>query len=98
MDFNRKLLITFLTFFALTLVGCSQTEENPQLTATPTPAATSPIPLSTSPESSSLEQTPVSTPTAEKPSILLGKNYTARVVYVVDGDTIDVLFQDETKE
>ncbi|AKG91661.1 Micrococcal nuclease-like protein [Geoglobus ahangari] len=98
MGFYGKLLITFLTLLALTLLGCSQTEESPQLTATPTPTTTSPTPLSTPSQPPSPEQTPIPTPTAEKLSILPGKNYTARVVYVVDGDTIDVLFQDGTKE
>ncbi len=91
-------IVLFLVLLSLMIVGCSQTGENTKLTATPTPAAISPTPLSTSPESPSLEQTPVLTPTAEKLSIQPGKNYTARVVYVVDGDTVDVIFQDGTKE
>ncbi|MBE8540192.1 lamin tail domain-containing protein [Geoglobus acetivorans] len=93
-----RAIVLFLILLSLIIVGCSQTNENTQPTATPAPVATSPIPLSTSPESLPPEQTPVPTPTAEKLSIQPGQNYTARVVYVVDGDTIDVIFQDGTKE
>ena len=82
-----------MVLLSLTFYGCSQSGKDAHSYQTP-----SSTPLSTTSESPSPEQTPVSTPTAEKPSILLGKNYTARVVYVVDGDTIDVLFQDGTKE
>ena len=88
----HKLIIPlFLTILASALSGCVQIQEN-NTSLTPQPAPTS----LTTPEATPLDTPPVTTP-ASIP-LQYGVRYTVKVVHVVDGDTMDILMPDGSKE
>jgi micrococcal nuclease len=78
-----KLKIFLLLFLTLFILGCTQ-QEQPSITPTPTITTT---PATSAPETTATPFTPQ-----------FGVRYTVKVVEVIDGDTIDVILPDGTKD
>ncbi|MBO8182829.1 MAG: thermonuclease family protein [Archaeoglobus sp.] len=102
---KKLILLVVLTVF---LVGCSGSEQIKQSTPTPTPTVTPlPAPTGVSPQPTPAIPSPTLTPTAttQTPSptpfqpsptptpLMFGVKYKVTVVKVIDGDTIDVRFE-----
>ncbi|RLI81783.1 hypothetical protein DRP07_06645, partial [Archaeoglobales archaeon] len=102
---KKLILLVVLTIF---LVGCSGSEQIKQPTPTPTPTITPlPVPTGVSPQPTpaipsptftpaATTQTPSPTPFQPSPTptpLIFGVKYKVTVVKVVDGDTIDVRFE-----
>jgi micrococcal nuclease len=104
MEKSPKLLL--LLVVALLLAGCSGNELSSSTTSTPTPIPTgiSPTPHSSTPlvtPSTPSLVTPSPTPFQPTPTptpLFFGVKYSVKVVEVIDGDTIDVRFEDGTIE